>query len=326
VCSTGLTCPVRIGLMVGPDRGRYAESIAKIEGDAIAAERDGFASIWVAQPPDDFDALTAVALMGRVTSRVEIGTAVVPIQTRHPIAMAQQALSTQAVCEGRLTLGLGPSHHWVIEDMLGLSYEKPARLVRSYLEVMRAALSGPGQVDVENEHYRVHNPLDVSDITPTAILLAALAPLMLKIAGELADGTVLWMADARAIGEHIAPSITKAAADAGRPAPRIVAGVPVTLCGDDEVDAAREWAKRAMGHSEYSPNYERLLEHGDAQDEGEFLVAGDEKAVLASLERYRDAGVTDFSVRLLPYGKTREARIESRDRTIAYLASLCPEI
>lgn len=312
--------------MVGPDPGRYRETIAKIEGDAIAAETAGFASLWVAQPPDDFDALTAVALMGRVTHQIEIGTAVVPMQTRHPIAMAHQALSTQAVCEGRLTLGIGPSHHWVIEDMLGLSYDKPARLVRSYLEVLHVAFAGPGPVDVENEHFRIHNPLAVTDITPTPILLAALAPLMLKIAGEQTDGTVLWMADARNIAEHIAPSITKAAADAGRPAPRIVAGVPVTLCRTDEVDGAREWAKRAMSHSEYSPNYERLLEHGDAKDSGEFLVAGDEDAVRKSLERYRDAGVTDFSVRLLPYGKTREARVESRDRTTAFLASLCPEI
>jgi F420-dependent oxidoreductase-like protein len=317
---------VRIGLMVGPDPGRYRETVAKIEGDAVAAEQAGFASVWVAQPPDDFDALTACALMGRVTGTIEIGTAVLPIQTRHPIAMAHQALSTQAVCEGRLTLGIGPSHHWVIEDMLGLSYDKPARLVRSYLEVLAKAFAGPGPIDVENEHFTIHNPLAVTDITRTPILLAALAPLMLKIAGEQTDGTVLWMADARTIGEHIAPSITKAAADAGRPAPRIVAGVPVTLCRTDEVDGAREWARKAMSHSEYSPNYERLLEHGDARDSGDFLVAGDEASVLSQLERYRDAGVTDFSVRVLPYGKTREARIESRDRTIAYLASLCPEI
>jgi F420-dependent oxidoreductase-like protein len=214
----------------------------------------------------------------------------------------------------------------VITDMMGLPYEKPARLVRSYLEVLNTGLAGPGPVDVDNEHFRIHNPLAVTDISPTPVLLAALAPLMLKIAGEMTDGTVLWMADARNIGEHIAPSITKAAADAGRPAPRIVAGVPVTLCRKGEVDGAREWARRAMSHSDYSPNYERLLEHGDAKDSGDFLVAGDEADVLAALERYRDAGVSDFSVRLLPYGKTREARIESRDRTTAYLASLCPEI
>jgi F420-dependent oxidoreductase-like protein len=312
--------------MVGPDPGRYREAVAKIEADAVAAEQAGFASLWVAQPPDDFDALTAVTLMGKVTSRIELGTAVLPIQTRHPIAMAHQALSTQAVCEGRLTLGIGPSHHWVIEDMLGLSYDRPARLVRSYLEVLNAAFAGPGPVDVVNEHFRIHNPLAVTDVTPTPILIAALAPLMLRIAGEHTDGTILWMADYRTIGDHIAPRINEAAAAAGRPAPRIVAGVPVTLCGNSEVDAAREWAKRAMGHSEYSPNYERLLEHGDAKDAGDFLLAGDETAVRNSLERYRDAGVTDFSVRLLPYGKSREARIESRDRTLAYLASLCPEL
>jgi F420-dependent oxidoreductase-like protein len=317
---------VRIGLMVGPDPGRYRESVAKIEADAVDAEQAGFATAWVAQPPDDFDALTAITLMGRVTSRIELGTAVLPLQTRHPIAMAHQVLSTQAVCEGRLTLGVGPSHHWVIEDMLGLSYDKPARLVRSYLEVLNVAFAGPGPVDVENEHFRIHNPLQVSDITPTPILLAALAPVMLKIAGEHTDGTILWMADDRTIGEHIAPSITKAAADAGRPAPRIVAGVPVTVCRTEEVDAAREWARRAMGHSEYSPNYERLLEHGVAKDAGDFLIAGDELAVRKGLERYRDAGATDFSVRLLPYGTTREARIESRDRTTAFLASLCPEL
>lgn len=312
--------------MVGPDPGRYRESVAKIEADAVDAEQAGFATAWVAQPPDDFDALTAITLMGRVTSRIELGTAVLPLQTRHPIAMAHQVLSTQAVCEGRLTLGVGPSHHWVIEDMLGLSYDKPARLVRSYLEVLNVAFAGPGPVDVENEHFRIHNPLQVSDITPTPILLAALAPVMLKIAGEHTDGTILWMADDRTIGEHIAPSITKAAADAGRPAPRIVAGVPVTVCRTEEVDAAREWARRAMGHSEYSPNYERLLEHGVAKDAGDFLIAGDELAVRKGLERYRDAGATDFSVRLLPYGTTREARIESRDRTTAFLASLCPEL
>ena len=209
--------------MVGPDPGRYRESVAKIEADAVAAEEAGFASVWIAQPPDDFDALTGVALMGRVTSRIEIGTAVVPLQSRHPGAMLLQVLSTQAVCEGRLTLGVGPSHHWVIDDMMGLPYEKPARLVRSYLEVLNAGLDGPGKVDVENEHFRMLYPLAISDITPSPVLLAALAPLILKIAGELTDGTVLWRADARNIGEHIAPSIYMAAAYSWRPAPRFVA-------------------------------------------------------------------------------------------------------
>jgi F420-dependent oxidoreductase-like protein len=312
--------------MVGPERGRYAEKIARMQADATAAEQAGFTSLWVPQIPDDFDALTAVTLMGQVTERVEIGTAVLPIQSRHPIAMAQQALSTQAACNGRLTVGLGPSHHWIVEDMLGLSYDRPAHQVRTYLEVLAAAFAGPGPVDVENDVYRVHNPLDITDITPTPILLAALAPLMLKLAGELASGTILWLADERAIGDHVAPSIAKAAADAGRPEPRIVAGVPVALCRDDEVDAARERANVLLGHAEYSPNYQRLLEHGDATDVGDILAAGSEAAVLARLQRFRDAGVTDVSIRTLPLGSNRDERLASKRRTEEYLSSLCPEI
>jgi F420-dependent oxidoreductase-like protein len=317
---------VRIGLMVGPERGRYREKVAKLAADAVEAEQAGFSSVWVPQYPDDFDALTACVIMGQATERIEIGTAVLPIQSRHPVAMAQQVLSTQAVCEGRLTVGMGPSHHWVVEDMLGLSYERPAHQVRTYLEVLQTALAGPGPVDVENDTYRVHNPLDITDITPTPILLAALAPVMLKMAGEKADGTVLWMADEQAIGDHVAPRITKAAAEAGRPAPRIVAGVPVTVCLPSEVDGVRAWANRLLGHAEYSPNYQRLLEQGKSADEGEFTIAGDEETVLAGLKRYRDAGVTDFSVRTIAYGKDRESRIASRDRTIGFLASLTSQL
>ena len=317
---------MRFGLMIGPERGRYREKVAKLIADAEAAEAAGFTSIWVPQIPDDFDALTAITLMARVTTGIELGTAVVPIQTRHPVAMAQQALSTQAVCEGRLTLGLGPSHHWIVEDMLGLRYERPARLVRDYLEVLNAAFAGPASVDVENESFRVHNPLDITDIGPTPILLAALAPVMLRLAAEHASGTILWMADERAIGDHIAPRITKAAEEAGRPRPRIVAGLPVVLCANDEVDGARAWANQALGHAEYSPNYERLLEQGDAREVGDLLAAGDESAVVARLQGFRDAGATDLSFRILPTGPDREARIESRRRTEAFLASVCPDL
>ncbi len=317
---------MRIGVMIGPERGRYGEKVEKLVADAAAAEAAGFTSVWVPQIPDDFDALTAISLMGRATSSIELGTAVLPIQTRHPVAMAQQALSTQAVCEGRLTLGLGPSHHWIVEDMLGLPYTKPARLVRDYLEVLDAALAGPGPVDVENDTFRVHNPLDVTDLAPTPILLAALAPVMLRVAGERASGTILWMADERAIGDHIVPRITKAAEEAGRARPRVVAGVPVVVCAGDEVRSARERANRVLGHADYSPNYERLLEQGDATDVGDLLAAGDESAVVERLRRFRDAGATDLSVRILPLGPDREARLASRRRTESFLASLCPEL
>jgi F420-dependent oxidoreductase-like protein len=316
---------VRIGLMIGPERGRYRDKAEKLIADAQAAEATGYRSIWVPQLPDDFDALTAIALMGQATTRVELGSAVMPIQTRHPVAMAQQALADQVVCGGRFTLGLGPSHHWIVEDMLGLSYDRPAQQVRSYLEVLTELCARPGHVDVENDGFRVHNAIDVTDL-PVPILLAALAPVMLRIAGECTSGTILWMADERAIGDHVVPRITKAAADAGRPAPRVVAGVPVVLCANDEVDEARERANRVLGHAEFSPNYERLLERGDAKDVGDMCAAGDEAAVVARLQSFRDAGATDLAVRVLPIGPDRAARIASRERTEAFLATLCPEL
>jgi F420-dependent oxidoreductase-like protein len=317
---------MRIGLMIGPEPGRYSEKVARLVADAKAAEDAGFASIWVPQVPADFDAFTAIALMGRATERIELGTAVVPIQTRHPIAMAQAALSSQAVCEGRFTLGLGTSHHWIIEDMLGLPYERPAHQMRNYLEVLNAALRGPGPVDVENDDYRVHSPIDVTDLGPNQVLLAALGPVMLRLAGEHASGTILWMADERAVAEHVVPRITRAAADAGRPAPRVIAGIPVTVCANEQVDEARAWANRVFGQAGFSPNYQRLLSRGNATNEGDLLAAGDESAVAARLRAFRDAGATDLATRIVAFGPNREARIASRKRTLTFLASLCPEL
>jgi F420-dependent oxidoreductase-like protein len=317
---------MRIGLMIGAEKGRYRHKVAQLVADAEAAEGAGFTSVWVPQVPGDFDAFTAITLMGRATRRIELGTAVLPIQTRHPIAMAQAALSNQAVCEGRFTLGLGTSHHWLIEDMLGLSYERPAQRMRSYLEVLNAALRGPGAVDVENEGYRVHSPMDVTDLVPNPVLLAALGPVMLRLAGEQASGTILWMADERAIAEHVVPRITKAAAEAGRPAPRIVAAIPVAVCSNDEVDDARAWTNRVFGQAGFSPNYQRLLARGNAANEGDMLAAGDEPAVLDRLRAFRDVGVTDLAVRVVALGADRQSRLASRSRTLALLSSLCPEL
>jgi len=316
---------MRVGLMTGPERGAYRRKVSQLIAEGEEAERSGFTSLWIPQIPGEFDAFTAITLVAQATQRIELGSAILPIQTRHPLAMAQEFLSVQEVAEGRFALGLGTSHHWVIEGMLGLSYERPAHQMRDYLEVLNAALAGPGAVDVENERYRVHSPIDVTDRSPHTVLLAALAPMMLRLAGEQASGTILWMADERAIGDHVAPRITKAAAGAGRPAPRIVAGVPVALCRKDEVDAARERANRVLGHAEYSPNYQKLLERGDATDVGDILAAGDESDVIERLRAFRDAGATDLAVRVLPLGADRQSRVESRSRTLAFLSSLCPE-
>ena len=250
---------MRIGLMIGPERGRYRTKVERLQADARWAEEAGLSTVWIPQIPDEFDALTAATVVATQTSRIEIGTAVVPVQPRHPIALVQQILSVQAVCQGRLAVGLGVSHHWVIDEMLGLPYEQPVATMRAYLDVLDQALAGPATVDVENERFRVHNPIDITDITPTPVLLAALGPLMLKLCGERADGTILWMADERAIGSYVVPTLVRAAQSAQRPAPRVVAGVPVCLCGDDEVDVAVARTNRILAEAEVSPNYQRLL-------------------------------------------------------------------
>jgi F420-dependent oxidoreductase-like protein len=313
---------VRIGVMVGPERGRYATKVDRLRADGRWAEEAGFASVWVPQIPDEFDALTAAALIGADTTRIEIGTAVVPVQVRHPIALAQQALSVQAVCGGRLALGLGVSHHWIIDEMLGLPHDKPVGFLRDQLDVLDQALAGPGPVDVENERYRVHNPLDITDVAPTSVLVAALGPQMLRLAGERTDGTILWMADERAIGSHVVPHLTKAAERAGRTAPRVVAGIPVCVCDDDDVETAVARTNRILAEAEVSPSYQRLLDLGDAQTVGDILAAGSESTVEKRLRSFADAGATDVSLRIVPIGDTREELLASRERTRTYLRSL----
>ena len=317
---------MRIGLMIGPERGRYAGKVERLRADARWADEAGLATVWIPQIPDEFDALTAATLVGAETSRIEVGTAVLPVQPRHPIALAQQALSVQAVCGGRLTLGLGVSHHWIIGEMLGLPYDRPATTLRAHLDVLDQALAGPGTVEVDNELFQVHNPLDITDITPTPVLLAALGPVMLRLAGERSDGTILWLADERAISSHIAPRIRRAAAAAGRPAPRVVAGVPVCLCRDSDVDAAVARANRLLSEAEVSPNYQRLIENGDARDVGDILAAGSEAAIEKRLRAFADAGATDVSVRVVPLGADRDERLASLRRTRDLIASLADTI
>ena len=313
---------MRVGVMIGPERGDALRKLTRMLKDVEWAENAGLDTAWIPQIPTDFDALITVALMGMHTTRIELGTAVVPLQAQHPIALARQALSVQAAAGGRLALGLGPSHHWIVQDMLGLPYERPAGFTRDYLDVLDSALRGPGPVDVENKTFTVHNPLDLGPVAPVPVLIAALGPVMLALAGERADGTVLWMADERAVSEHVVPRITKAAEAAGRPAPRIVAGIPVCLCLPSEVDAARERANRILGEAEISPNYQRLLDYGDAKDIGDLCAAGDETAILARMRKFADAGVTVVSVRVLPLGEGRVELVASKERTKALLSEL----
>lgn len=317
---------MRVGVMIGPEKGDSARKLSRMLDDIAWAEEAGMDTAWIPQIPTDFDALITIAAMGLQTRRIELGTAVVPLQAQHPIALARQALSAQAAAGGRLALGVGPSHHWIVRDMLGLPYERPAGYTRDYLEVLHAGLTGPGTVEVGNDTFTVHNPLDLGPVAPVPVLVAALGPVMLRIAGERADGTILWMADERAVADHVVPKITKAAAEAGRAAPRIVAGLPVCLCRPGEAAEAKARANRILGEAEVSPNYQRLLEQGDARDVGDICIAGDERQIAAGLHRYADAGATDLSVRLLPIGDNREELVASKRRTREMIAELAREL
>ncbi|MDR3663748.1 MAG: LLM class flavin-dependent oxidoreductase, partial [Mycobacterium sp.] len=211
-------------------------------------------------------------------------------------------------------------------EMLGLPYDKPAAYTRDYLQVLNAAISGPGDVDVENVSFTVHNPTVLGADTPMPVLVSALGPVMLQLAGAHADGTSLWMADEKAIGEHIAPKINKAAAEAGRPAPRIVAGIPVTLCANSEIESAKDRANRVLAEAETSPNYQRLLDRGEARNVGDLCAAGDEESILKRFKQFADAGVTDLSVRLLPIGDSRDELIASKYRTREVIAELAKQV
>ena len=317
---------MRMGLQVSADRGRYATKVEKLQADARWADEAGLDTIWTPQIPDEFDVMAAAVLLGAATSRIEVGTSVVPIQPRHPVVLAQQALSAQAVCEGRFTLGIGVSHHWIIKDMMGLPYSRQATTMRCYLDVLEPALRGPGLVEVENELFTIHQPFDITDITPTPVMIAALGPVMLQLAGERASGTVLWLADERTIASHVVPTITKAAAAAGRPAPRVMAGVPVCLCRDDEIDAAVERTNRTLSEVVASPNYVRLMEHGEAESIGDVLICGGEAAMEKRMRRFSDAGVSDLNCRIVPLGEGREELKASAERTREFLASVAPAL
>ena len=206
--------------------------------------------------------------------------------------------------------------------MLGLPYDKPLAQMRATLDVLDRMPGGYGQIDVENDFFRIHNPIDLVEDPTLPVLIAALGPKMLQLAGERTDGTILWLADEKAIEGHIAPRINQAAEAAGRPAPRIVAGVPVCICGDDEVDVAVARANRVLSEAEVSPNYKKLLDLGNATSVGDILAAGSESTVEKRLRSFADAGVTDVSVRVVPIGNGRDELLASMHRTRDYLASL----
>lgn len=286
---------MRLGLFIGAS-GAPFDVFGQIK-EVVGAEKDGFDSFWFAQIAG-YDALTVIAMAGPETDRIEIGTAVVPTYTRHPNVMAQQALTANSATKGRLTLGIGPSHRPAIER-LGLNYDRAALHVREYVTIVRTLVHRQ-RVAHKGEMYNLTTGFQIPDAQPFPVLISALAPLMLRTAGEVADGTVTWMAGQKAIATHVAPRVRKAAKAAGREEePRVVVALPVAVCDDEK--AGREKANQSFQMYGQLENYRRILDVEGAEP-GDVAVCGPEASVENQIRSFVEAGATDFVASLYPVG------------------------
>ena len=286
---------MRIGI-VSQRVANPATTLDDLVEEARTAEAQGFAFLSL---PNIFghDAIGALSVVGRETQRIELATGVVPSPPRHPVAMAQQALTAQAACRGRFVLGIGLSHKIVIENLLGLSYAHPAKQMREYLEVLMPLVQGK-PAKFAGELYRVQASLQVAGGTPVPVVVAALGPKLLEIAGRLADGTATWMTGTKTLASHTVPAIRAAAKAAGRPEPRVIAALPIAIASDPAT--AREAASKSFAIYGTLPSYRAMLDREGAAQPGDVALVGDEQVLRTGLRRLADAGVTHFAASLFP--------------------------
>jgi len=291
--------------------------------EVVQAEKDGFDSIWMPQvfaSGQVFDALTLLSLAAAKTSRIALGTAVVPTFPIHPLTLAKHALTAQIASDGRLTLGIGLSHRPMIEDVMGLSYEEPARHMEEYLSVLRPLLD-EGKVDFAGRFFNVKAQFHVPGALHVPVVVAALAPMMLRIAGEQADGTFTWMAGPKTVESHVVPRIRKAAEAVDRPPPRVCVGMPLAVT-DDPQRARAQAAKTYQRYGELV-NYRRMLDLEGVEGPSEVALIGNEAEVADQLIAYADAGATDFLASIFPEGDDEEGSLA---RSMALLKSLVGKI
>ncbi|MCK9897815.1 TIGR03564 family F420-dependent LLM class oxidoreductase [Frankia sp. AgB32] len=279
---------MRIGITLPDTRGPQA--LGRVRDTLARAADDGLHSAWLSNI-FGLDALTALAVAGSQVPGIEVGTAVVPTYPRHPVALAQQALTTALAVGGRLTLGIGLSHQWVIEGMFGYSFDRPLRHFDEYLDVLLPLLDGQ-PVDVLGETVRAAAALTTPWTGRVPVLAAALGPKMLRLAGERVDGTVLWMTGPRTVRGHVVPTIQGAASAAGRPPARVVAMLPVAVT--DDPAAARAQAAAEFKVYGTLPSYRAMLDREGVAGPADVAVIGGEDAVRARFAEFADAGVTDL--------------------------------
>jgi F420-dependent oxidoreductase-like protein len=270
------------------------------------AHEEGFASFWASQI-FGHDALTVLALAGNEVPGIELGTSVVPTYPRHPMALAQQALTVNAACDGRLCLGIGLSHQIVIEAMMGLSFEKPVRHLREYLSVLLPLLRGE-PVAFDGETYRVHAAVSASGASAPSVAVAALGPQMLRLAGSLTDGTITWCVGPNTLRDLTVPALRAAADEAGRPAPRVIAALPVCVTAD--APAARERAAAVFAVYGQLPSYRAMMDREGVEGPADLAVVGGADEVQERVGALAGIGVTDFVA--AEFGATPDEQADTR--------------
>ncbi|MCP3911222.1 MAG: TIGR03564 family F420-dependent LLM class oxidoreductase [Actinomycetia bacterium] len=259
--------------------------------DVQAATDAGFGSYWVPHLPWGADALTSLAIAGREVPDIELGTAVVPTWPRHPLTLAQQALTTAALIGDRLALGIGLAHKPVVEGMWGIPFDKPIRHAREYLEILAPSLRNE-QISYSGETLTGRGTAIMTGVPAPKLYVAALGPQMLKLSARYADGTILWMTGKETVRNHTVPVMREAAEEAGRPRPRIIAGIPI-LCTDD-VQAGRELAAEQFAVYGTLPSYRAMLDREGLEGPADFAAPGSEDEVAEQLQALADAGVDDI--------------------------------
>jgi F420-dependent oxidoreductase-like protein len=301
---------MRIGVSVNPFAGGRPATIDELVDQVARIADQGFAYASFANI-FGIDALTTIAVAGRSVPDVELATAVVPVYTRHPVAMAQQALTTQAAINDRLTLGIGLSHQRVVETVWGLSFNQPVQYMQEYLAILQPLLHGQA-VSFIGKRFKSEAPALTIPAQPPSVVLAALGERMLVLAGEKTDGTALWMVGAKTLAEHVTPIITRAAQAADRRPPRIIVGLPI--CVTDDVAAARARAARNFAMYGQLPSYRAMLDREGAEGPADVALIGPEPEIERQLTEIEQAGGNEFNASI--FGSADEQR-----RTLEFLKS-----
>jgi len=281
--------------------------------NSLAMLRDeGFRRVWMAQLPYDPDLLTILAVALHEVDTIQVGSGVLPIQVQHPTQLAQRALTLNAIAGGRFSLGIGMSHRMVTEQMWGISYEKPLRRMREYLDGLLPLLAGQA-AEAVGETVTTRGALQIPGAPTPDVYIAALGPQMLRLAGRRTAGTLTWMTGPKTLAEHVGPTLREAAAEAGRPetAVRVAASLPVAVT--DDIAAARAKAAEEFAIYGQLPSYRAMLDREGYAGPEDAAIIGDENTVSERLDELAAAGVDEFAA------VTFDPAPEGRARTRALL-------